>query len=93
MKPALPFLTCFLAILWLPAASAQAAVPEFDTVADAYHHCPYDTVMRIDSKSTAFRNQNTLQQVKPGYVCKNEAVYGGYGGLVTHLKPVPQPAR
>jgi len=81
------------ALLLLPAPPVQAVVAEFDTVADAYHHCPYDTVMRIDAKSTSFRNQNTQAQVKPGYVCKNEAVYGGYGGLVTHLKPVPQPAR
>ena len=86
-------MTCLLAAVWLAPGPAWSAVAEFDNVMDAHRHCPYDTVVSIDGKSTGYRNQNTRQRIKPGYVCRDEAVNGGYGGLVTRLKPVPQPRR
>jgi hypothetical protein len=84
--------TFLLLLCLLPAqAGAQAYLPMFDTVFDAERHCPYDEVVWIKAQAAFQPHKGQPKKEGGGYVCRQEAVNVGYGGLVTKLQPLNTP--
>lgn len=79
-----------IVFLLLPSfVAAQGYLPQFSTVQDAAEHCPGDTVVYVDATKASFRYSGAPKSVNTGgYICRQEAIGSGWGGLVTHLQPV-----
>jgi len=89
MRIAFVFLICLAVMPEL--AVAQAYLPQFDTTVAAQAHCPYDATVEINPSKAVFSKTKQSSGQKTAYVCRQEAIDSGYGGLVTHIASLPKP--
>ncbi len=86
-------ISSLLLILLLPAAAlAQSYLPTYDSPIDAIQSCPGDSVVWLSSVNAQQRYKGqpktSATGAGGGYICRQQAINAGYGGLVTHLTPL-----